>query len=76
MKSRFTLSVMLALAPLATPAADPVVHYEHGRLSAQIAERPLQEVLRALSEASGARCALSDPAIGTARITVSVEAAA
>ena len=73
MKPRFTLSVMLILTPLATPAADPAVHYEHGRLSAQIAERPLQEVLRA--EASGARCALSDPAIGTARITVSVEAA-
>lgn len=49
------------------------IHYQGGRLSARIENRPLIEVLRELGTATGARFILSDPRSGQVSVYVTVE---
>ncbi|MGH8612202.1 MAG: hypothetical protein ACREYF_09220 [Gammaproteobacteria bacterium] len=65
------LSLFFAASSLA--ASTTPVQYQDGRLSARVENRPLAEVLHALSAVAGARFTLSDPGSGQARVSAAVE---
>lgn len=54
-------------------AVASAIHYQDGRLSARIANKPLKDVLRELSAATGARFVLTNPGGGQTLVSVAVD---